>query len=556
MKNWHRYILLGILALHLALSIISINQPFQGDEVVFPACAKNYIETGKLEFNFSTLNPGYKCLWHPPLYINLMAGSIYTFGDSVYAIRGISALFNFLTIIIVYFTLKEIWKSNRKKEIIGLTGAFIYALNPLVIQSSVAVDIDGGILNFFIMLFLLLFIKKKSFAWLIPSLFLVFWSKFAGIIILIPVLLIYHAYLKEWKELRRSFFLLVITGLIFLASFYAYTSAINADFMMTFVHNFAGRGAGFLSYLGIIKAAWALKSFVYFAVPFLIVLFSIFTFMFHKTIWGKEKYEFDKNILLYNIFAIFTILFYTYLKGTSWLFPKYFITSMASIAIFTASYIFTYFDTDKFKENISNNKRTIKLIILFIILLIYFKLAIGDPLIPEFDETKENANLAMATLLIMKSFSLYILIPFLVSLLFIDNMNKNGIILTLMFLILFAYVYIGFTQANADYSTYSRYGDGGVRETIDYLSANNISAREIAGYLYIGYYMGVSDYTDVSIVFNNATEFKEKIVDNNDIKYMIIFNRDIARIGDNMKYFELEKRFGGNYIYRRMNITS
>ena len=163
------------------------------------------------------------------------------------------------------------------------------------------------------MLFLFFFIKKKSFPILLFSLLLVFLSKFPGPILLIFSLFIFIVITKQWKEVPRIFLLFFITAVIFLIILFSYLKIMGSDPLMPFIHNFKGRSAGWFSYLGIIKSAWAFKSFFYFIIPFFFLLFVFFSFWFYREIWKVKIPETKKNLLLFNITALFPILFYTYL---------------------------------------------------------------------------------------------------------------------------------------------------------------------------------------------------------------------------------------------------
>lgn len=551
-----KWIFAAIIALHLLFVIVSIRQPFQGDEVVFPACAKGLLETGRPVFDFSALNPGYNCLWHPPLYINMMAASIDLFGDNNYSIRGVSALFNFLSVFLVFFIVKEIFKDKESKNSIAILAAALYALNPLVIQASISVDIDSGILNFSVLLFMLAFVKSKSFYYLIPALFLVFWAKFAGPILLAGTLFFYHVLRKDWKGLIRTISLFLITGAIFLLSFWIYSRMFDVNLFMTFIHNFAGRGSGFLSYLGLLKGAWAFKSYFYFAIPFLIILFFILLFFFYKEAVKKRVFDdSERKLFLFSLYAFIAIAFYTYQMGTSWLFPKYFIASMASLCIFVFGFIFK--NSDKNIDSLltsfrDNRKLILKVFVFSLFLILYFAAIVGNPLVPEFDETKENANVWQAGKLIGISFTLYAIIPFAAALL-VFGTSKKKIVWSLLLLVFLISFYININHLFANYATYSRYGDYGTQEVIDYFKDNNIPAKNVSTYLNFGYYMGLSNYTDISYVFNQPDKFKKYVIDNPDVTYLIIFHRDIKRLGDNLSYFKLEKQIGSYYVYKKIS---
>ena len=81
-------------------------------------------------------------------------------------------------------------RNTEKAETWALIAAFIYAISPIAIQNNILVDADGGILTFSVLLFLYFYISKKSLAYLIPALFLVFSSKLMAPTILFGSLLL------------------------------------------------------------------------------------------------------------------------------------------------------------------------------------------------------------------------------------------------------------------------------------------------------------------------------------------------------------------------------
>ncbi len=107
-------------------------------------------------------------------------------------------------------------------------------------------------------------------------------------------------------------------------------------------------------------------------------------------------------------------------------------------------------------------------------------------------------------------------------------------------------------HATVDYSTYSKYGDYGINDVLHYIKENNISGDKIATYPNIGYYISMSNYYDITYAYNRTQQFKDKVINNKDISYLIMYQRDIDRIGkENMNYFNFEKEIGTYYIYKR-----
>ena len=177
---------------------------------------------------------------------------------------------------------------------------------------------------------------------------------------------------------------------------------------------------------------------------------------------------------------------------------------------------------------------------------------IRSPLIPEFDATARNASIREAIFLIWKSFAFYFIIPIIVCLLVFKLAKfKKVWLVSLIFLTFFCYVYINSLHAVVDYSTYYTYGDIGISDILAYFKENNISAGEIATYAHLGSCLEEEEYWEITWKYNDENLFKQDIVNNQEIRYIVIYYRDIDRIGKNMDYFTLDKKIGTYYIYEK-----
>lgn len=101
------------------------------------------------------------------------------------------------------------------------------------------------------------------------------------------------------------------------------------------------------------------------------------------------------------------------------------------------------------------------------------------------------------------------------------------------------------------YSTYNKYGDTGVLDVVNYVEQQDIPVGEIATYVHLGSYLGMSDYTDISFIYDDSVKFKKEIIENKKIEYIIVWEKDAERIGKDMSYFELEKQIGSYYVFKK-----
>ena len=105
-------ILVLIILLHSVFVISSMNQPFHGDEVVYVECAKGIIDTGMPIFDYGIMYPSFQGVWHFPLYSYILSGFIFLFGESMYAVRSVTAIFNILTITNIMLTINIIFSKQ------------------------------------------------------------------------------------------------------------------------------------------------------------------------------------------------------------------------------------------------------------------------------------------------------------------------------------------------------------------------------------------------------------------------------------------------------------
>ena len=176
---------------------------FYGDEIVFAQCAKSVLEKGVPLIEVGKTHEAESCLWHPPIYIYLISLMIKLFGNFPFALRLTSILFNLFSIVLLFFITREVLKENDKRDIFALMASLIYSIIPLTLQGVNLLDIDSGILPFFFMFFIYLYIKKVNYFYLLISLLLIFWSKFSGVIILFISLILFQILNKKYKELIK-----------------------------------------------------------------------------------------------------------------------------------------------------------------------------------------------------------------------------------------------------------------------------------------------------------------------------------------------------------------
>lgn len=541
--NKYLKLLFLIVILHLIFVSFSIKSSFYGDEVFFIRVVDSIVSNNSPITNHSFMHLNDDGLWHPPLYIYLLSIPARLWGDNSLFLRSISIIFNIGVILLVYFfSLFLLGKENEKWALLAVA---FYALNPLTIQSSIILDIDGGVLNFFTLLFAFLFVKGKNSIYLILSFLLVLWTKFTGVVIIIGALFFYSLIYWNLKDLKKNLFVIISGIALFLFQFLLYTNFLGLRFMTPFehssilnhIHEIIKNTASTVS-----RSVWSVKLFFYFAVPLFILLFFILSYHFIK----NRLYKQYKEITFVWLMGMVTILFFLFIGPTGWNFPKYYITALPFISIFSA------FALNKLKVKIAK-KDFAWIIILLIVIPVYLFFTLGDPLIPEIQLISGVTSFSAVISAMSTRLLFYFVVPIIIGIFVMyKSKTKNKFVVLLCVLTFVLYLYLGVLQATASYSTHNLYGTEGIRDTVSYFKENNISAENIATYPDIGYYIGYNRYYDLTFVYNDKVRLDEWVLNNEKVEYIVMLEKDFGRIGEeNLGSFEGIKQIGDYYILKR-----
>lgn len=133
------------------------------DEVALGYNAYSILHTGRDEYaKFMPVVLRSFDDYKPALYAYLIIPFIVTFDLTVFAVRFPSALFGILSIIAVFFLIREFFESYKYKDRLSIWGAFLFAISPWSIQfSRIAFESNIGVaFNIFTALFFLRGLKK------------------------------------------------------------------------------------------------------------------------------------------------------------------------------------------------------------------------------------------------------------------------------------------------------------------------------------------------------------------------------------------------------------
>lgn len=212
-----------IITLGILLRVISLNTSppgFNADEAAFGYNAYSILKTGMDEYgepfpivfkSFSDYKPS------PPVYMTIPFVAI--FGLNEFATRLPSLILGILSIIVIYFLSKEIFK----KESIALSTAFLLAISPWHIHYSRGAW-ETNIATFFMsvgILFLLYGFKRTNYLYISAIAFILSIYSYQSSRLIIPVFLLLFAvvYHKELFTKRIPFIQKKIVGPLVLAFF-------------------------------------------------------------------------------------------------------------------------------------------------------------------------------------------------------------------------------------------------------------------------------------------------------------------------------------------------
>lgn len=218
-----KYLLLLIILLAGFLRLYQLGQnppSLDWDEASLGYNAYSILKTGKDEFGrFLPVSIRSFEDYKPAAYTYLTIPFVYVFGLNEFAVRFPSALFGTMTVVIVFFLVKVLFKDHR----IAYLSAFLLAISPWHLQfSRVAFEANIGL--FFVTAGILFFLKGlKKGNWFILSaiLFVISLYSYHSPRLIVPLLLFGWA-IYYWKEIwqKRIYIILaIVLGSLMLVPF-------------------------------------------------------------------------------------------------------------------------------------------------------------------------------------------------------------------------------------------------------------------------------------------------------------------------------------------------
>lgn len=184
--------------------------------------------------------------YKPPLYVYLAVPSIAIFGLTDFAVRFPAAVIGVLTLIVVYFFVKELFlfEERYKREWIALLSTGLLALSPWHLQFSRAA-FEGNVGLFFLILGIWLFlvgIRRQAFLLVASLAFVLCLYSYHSFRLLVPLLLFAMSILffKQLKgRVKESIVALLILGIGILPIVFSFVPASGSGARLSMVTIFS-----------------------------------------------------------------------------------------------------------------------------------------------------------------------------------------------------------------------------------------------------------------------------------------------------------------------------
>lgn len=507
-KNKSVWIGLFIIS-YFVLVIPQVQKLFVGDEIAFVKAAHGIVTTGMPIYEGLSNNIKIG-LWHPTLYINILAASFKFLGVHEWSARIVSVLFTLSTLVIVYSLAKEI--SNDNRYVIFLS-CFLFLFNPLVIQNSLFIDIDNSVLAFLMILFIYAYIKidrtKPKNLFVLGILFgVTLWAKLPTPPFLILGILMFNFYKQEFKKGIVESIMIALPGtLLFLGSWLLYCHIFDLSYLQPFTHlaNKLSSMPYSMPYI-LMTRLGTLKTIMFWTTPYYILLVLTSSINLIRTTSRNRM-----NIIYLSIIGYLIFMGYIIIDGITVDFPKYFAPVMPIFSIVVADFIGKFCNVKK--------RSVLYFTFLILILFIYYIFILKDPLLVK-RLSYNNILLSVIVLASLKTFMFYLL-PIAISFIFIIALKinyKQAFVLAMIIPLVTCSLYIGVVQSKADYSTTYRYGETGFKETINFANAKINKEDTIITRKDVAYYLNSEKCYDLP----KSPATLKSLIDRKNISYIIL----------------------------------
>jgi hypothetical protein len=550
-----------IVSIFICLSISQASKKFVLDELDFPVVAKATSESGLPLYYRGEASQQHLGIYHPPLYIYLLALHIKIFGFSENTVRSFGLLCTLLT---AYLTilLGSRLSDNREWQYFSVFFVGLFLLNPYTLANTSLPDIDQTILPVLMTLFvLLLYGTNVNDRLLGLSFAALLWAKLTTPLALIPLSAIYW-YSENHsinQTLRKSILVFGSGFALFLSTYWCYCYFFKLPFSYTFdffLHSFT-KGSASNGLGGVLKkiaqnVGYSGDVLMWMTLPTVFVFFLSLTYLYLYKFLPIDR----RKVLSIMIFSVFVTVFYCCLIAPFGGFFKYpypvFQFACLGVALVCSSTI---------ESTHSVCKKTNWIIPRSAFLFLLFG---ATTLISGYCQIRfwgDHSNFGVrlsANNMILIGASVAILMGCLLSQV---SSLKSAIILLIPIafgVVIGVGVTISRYHAISPFPTKYSYGQRGMDQAISYLKERLQTGEVVWGMKDIGFYTGNRYEESYGYYFKNDSREKIRALRNSGIRYFVA-TKDIGedRIDaypDILSALEeccyLDNQFGNFYIYK------
>jgi hypothetical protein len=197
---------------YLALVAAQLNRPFMYDDANFALGARAVADTGLPYGNQGWMSDRGDfshreqwALWHPPLYLYAEGLLARIGGWTPPVLRLLGILGGVATALLSLLLARDLTRGPASiKDVAGVTAVALVVLCPLVVQSTLILDIDFPLLLPLSLLFLWLYprleVSKTAWLWLAPLFGVMLWAKMTNPLPLIGVIAVWQLLRGQWQR--------------------------------------------------------------------------------------------------------------------------------------------------------------------------------------------------------------------------------------------------------------------------------------------------------------------------------------------------------------------
>lgn len=282
---------------------------------------------------------------HPHLYVHSLQAMFTIFGASVSAARAVNLIANSLTALLLVLLVWAAYRDQltggalRRAQLITLA---LWVLSPFVVQNTMLIDIDNGLLATTVVLALLAWLglrdQPSSLRVLATSgaIALALWTKLTTPPLLMAALVLFYLFRRSWREMG-----LAIAASLLGIGWFVVTHAVYSQFTGYTLHDAAaafwwrsGSEGSILASIPTIAAQATGVIVFWITVPLTLLALAAAWQTAANLIRGKLQ---DADLLMFFVAAV--AIFYGLIVVPPWGYPRYHTPGYAVLCVILGGYI-------------------------------------------------------------------------------------------------------------------------------------------------------------------------------------------------------------------------